>query len=310
MPVELRRTLVLGLTSTLLSLVAAPALAVDGVVEINQARALAGGVTPGDGAGFPVTITASGSYRLTGNLTVDENTTAISVTAAAKSVTIDLNGFSLLGPVECSPGCLPASGTGDGIASSGAYIRILNGTVRGMGHDGVLVSDSLSVTIESVHALHNRLAGIFTGGQATVVDSVAQNNGYLGIRVGLDSTVRGCAANSNGSYGIYALGNALIVDNNVTNNSDVGIDVVGIGTVVGNLATGNSGIGIEISQGVVLDDTATGNGGLGLQAGTSVGYARNVFNANNGGNANPQVGGGAAAIQTGTNVCGDDASCP
>src|SRR4029078_11096222 len=116
------------------------------------------------------------------------------------------------------------------------------------------------------------------------------------IRVGLDSTVRGCAANSNGSYGIYALGNALIVDNNVTNNSAVGIDVVGIGTVLGNLVTGNSGIGIEISQGVVLDDTATGNGGIGLQAGTSAGYARNVFNANNGGNGNPQVGGGAAAI--------------
>ena len=89
MHVGLRRTVVIvSLTSGLVMLVGAPARAVDGVIEINQARALAGGVTPGDAAGFPVTITASGSYRLTGNLTVDENTTAISVTAAAKSVTI------------------------------------------------------------------------------------------------------------------------------------------------------------------------------------------------------------------------------
>ena len=51
---------------------------VDGVVYIDQNRAAAGGITPGDLAGFPVTIAQSGSYRLSGNLTVpDLNTTAI-----------------------------------------------------------------------------------------------------------------------------------------------------------------------------------------------------------------------------------------
>ena len=42
------------------------AWAVDGVIEINQHRALAGGVTAGDTAGFPVTLSQRGSYRLTG----------------------------------------------------------------------------------------------------------------------------------------------------------------------------------------------------------------------------------------------------
>ena len=46
----------------------APAGAVDGVIEINQAKALAGGVTPSDTPGFPVSIDTAGSYRLTGNL--------------------------------------------------------------------------------------------------------------------------------------------------------------------------------------------------------------------------------------------------
>jgi hypothetical protein len=50
------------------TLVPLPGAAVDGVIEINQSRALAGGVTPGDAPGFPVTISARGSYRLTGNL--------------------------------------------------------------------------------------------------------------------------------------------------------------------------------------------------------------------------------------------------
>src|SRR6266540_3776373 len=78
-----------------------PMYAVDGVVLIDQNRALAGGVTPGDTPGFPVTLSVPGSYRLTGNLTVpDANTTAIQI--AADNVTLDLNGFSILGPVVCS----------------------------------------------------------------------------------------------------------------------------------------------------------------------------------------------------------------
>src|SRR5436190_10630805 len=76
--------------------------AVDGIVLIDQNRALAGGVTPGDAPGFPVTISLAGSYRLSGNLTVpDANTTAINITA--DNVTIDLNGFSIIGPVVCTP---------------------------------------------------------------------------------------------------------------------------------------------------------------------------------------------------------------
>jgi len=61
-----------------LTAVAVPAYAVDGVVLINQSVALSGNVTPGDTPGFPVTISAPGSYRLSSNLIVpDGNTTAI-----------------------------------------------------------------------------------------------------------------------------------------------------------------------------------------------------------------------------------------
>jgi hypothetical protein len=67
--------------------------AVDGVVLINQSQALAGNITPGDAPGFPVTISQSGSYRLTGNLIIpDANTTAIQITA--ENVTLDLNGLA------------------------------------------------------------------------------------------------------------------------------------------------------------------------------------------------------------------------
>src|SRR5947199_10311415 len=85
----------------ILGSLAIPAYAVDGVVLINQNAALAGNVTPGDAPGFPVTISVSGSYRLSGNLTVpDTVTTAIRI--QADNVAIDLNGFSILGPLVCS----------------------------------------------------------------------------------------------------------------------------------------------------------------------------------------------------------------
>src|SRR4051794_26927322 len=93
--------------------------AVDGVVLIDQNRALAGNLTPGDTPGFPITISAAGSYRLSGNLTIsDANTSAIVITA--ENVTLDLNGFAILGPVVCTvpveTTVCNSSGTGVGIA--------------------------------------------------------------------------------------------------------------------------------------------------------------------------------------------------
>src|SRR5262245_56442078 len=122
-------------------LLATPALAVDGVIEINQVAVFAGGITPGDTPGFPATLSQAGSYRLTGNLDVtkmqngnpqpnSENVTAILV--AADDVQIDLNGFAIIGPVTCSGNpttCTPSSGTGSGIEDQGVHrVTVRNGT--------------------------------------------------------------------------------------------------------------------------------------------------------------------------------------
>src|SRR2546423_13837918 len=95
------------------------AYGVDGIALIDQNRALAGNVTPFDAPGFPVTISQSGSYRLSGNLTgSDVKTNAIEITA--NDVVIDLNSFVIRGPVTCSgvpvnlSSCAPV-GLGSGI---------------------------------------------------------------------------------------------------------------------------------------------------------------------------------------------------
>ena len=75
-----------------MALAATCAFAVDGVVLINDATVKAAG-------GYPYRITQAGSYRLSGNLTVDQQTTAIVIDH--DNVTLDLNGFTIGGPNVC-----------------------------------------------------------------------------------------------------------------------------------------------------------------------------------------------------------------
>ena len=71
-----------------------PAVA-QGEILITQAKALAGNVTPGDAAGFPVTLSVSGSYGLAGNLQPTSNKAGIRITN--HDITIDLLGFRIVG---------------------------------------------------------------------------------------------------------------------------------------------------------------------------------------------------------------------
>ena len=93
-------------TLAALAFASLPALAVDGVILIDQNKALAGNVTPGDAAGFPVTLSRPGSYRLSGNLTAPAGVHGFVI--ASPGVTLDLNGFAIRGPGDCSgipPSC-------------------------------------------------------------------------------------------------------------------------------------------------------------------------------------------------------------
>jgi hypothetical protein len=130
-----------AVTLALVSL-ATPALhAVDGAREIHQA-CVATGCFPGDPPGYPVLVTAPGSYVLTSNLTVDQHTTAISVQTG--NVTIDLGGFAILGPTRCTvgnPGSCAPLGAGRGIinvSNPTGSLTVRNGVIEGMGSTGIV----------------------------------------------------------------------------------------------------------------------------------------------------------------------------
>jgi hypothetical protein len=222
---------------------------------------------------FPIVISQPGSYRLKKNITVpDADTTAIQIIAS--NVTLDLNGFGIFGPVVCtgSPvtSCAPAASgiAGFGVKASSGSVAVINGTVRGMGRIGVSVGSRSRV--ENVRAVSNGQGGIETAENCTISGNVAASNGSANGGIFTSASVTGNTATSNGLYGI---------------------DIGQSGTVIGNTATLNASVGLYS-----LDSM-----------GSKSGYANNVLNDNNSGNANPQLFGG---VQMGTNICGGDAVCP
>lgn len=264
----------------LLMTATAPAWAVDGVVLIDQSRAGAGSVTPGDLPGFPISINQPGSYRLSGNLVVpDGNTTAIEINAS--HVTIDLNGFAIMGPVSCASG-FPCANvglqTGYGVRAGSdspvkAYfdIQVRNGTISGMGADAVhLLGDGIRV--EDLRTRDNGLSGI-----------VVRTAGGIGGPRQSSLIVSRNNVQRSGSYGIKTEA-ALITDNVVSDSEFVGIRLD--------------------FEGVVARNLVSRSGDFGAVLGGGVSYLSNTFSGNNGGGA--QVAGG---INTGQNVC-NTSLCP
>jgi parallel beta-helix repeat protein len=242
-----------------------------GVVLINQARAIAGGVSPADTPGFPVTISQPGSYRLSSNLTPPVGTDVIVITT--NDVTLDLNGFAIVG----------VAGSGRGVNAQGrSRIIVTNGIVRGMGSDGVVVGDDSR--IERVHAIGNSGDGIQANDGGTVTGNIARDNGDDGIQVNDGGTVTGNTAFGNGGIGIRAgglsSGGSTVTGNTAFGNGSTGILAGDGSTVSGNTARDNGGAGIISSGGTVRGNTAFGNGGTGISAGGTV--SGNTAFGNNG----------------------------
>lgn len=292
--------LVCGVVLTIFG--AASASAVDGVIEINQASALAGGVTPGDTAGFPVTISEGGSFRLTGSLSLiagPPNTSAIVVTTT-NGVVLDLNGFSVVGPSVCAAqsGCAPA-GTAVGVDGSAVpSVAVRNGVVRGFPGAGIFLGTRARV--EAVSVFNNGLVGVHVADHGLVRASTAASNAGHGIQTGASVTVDGNTADGNGQNGIQT-GLASVVTHNAVAGNAIGIAAGGSSTVIANSARGNLSVGIACNGCQLIGNAAHANNDVGFQLDAGAGYAQSVLRLNNGGSDQPQVSGG---VDLGQNLCG------
>ena len=270
-----------------------PAGATDGVIEINQAKALAGDVSPGDAPGFPVSLNQGGSYRLTSNLdlnflgaetAVDTNAIEIS---GSPSVTIDLNGFSISGPVTC-PFAAPCTLTGDGVGiksvSGERSVTIRNGSVAGFGSQGVYLASGFN-RVEGVTVMHNALDGMYVG-YGLVVDSVAAHNGGTGISV-YETVVEHSFGRNNAAYQIRAE----------------------FGSIVNSTAESSGGAALYVGHGLVTSTIVKVNGLLpALECGSRCALGGNHFAACQGAACFTGLG-TIVQIPPDSNMCGD-AACP
>jgi hypothetical protein len=245
------------------------ALAVDGVVLINQSTSVNG--LPGcPHSGFPIAICKSGSYRLAGNLNVSNvNTSGINITA--DEVTLDLNGFALTGPVTCTKFTLPLQcsgrGTGIGVFSNNDNITVSHGTVRGFGLIGISLG-GFGILLEDVHVQYigdpNRGGiGVEDG---TISRCTASFNAGSGMGGAPSLNINLSTASYNGGSGIGVAG--AVSNNTVRGNGGNGIHSVGF--AVNNMVLDNHGYGISFSSyfGNVMFNNTQGS----FFAGTSMGH--------------------------------------
>jgi hypothetical protein len=249
--------------NTLKTLIAAALLAAGGSAlaqaTLDHNKALAGNSLPGDAPGYPITLSQPGHYVLKSNLQVPAGVHGIEITG--KNVTLDLNGFSILGTGDCIRNdstkvvtCAGAVGTAAGVRVTADAVTIRNGTVSGF-----------------VYGVDVNYVGNGTQGGAVLADLLLTRN----LRYGLGSDAAksphlrasGLIATLNGDSGVYAR-NGLIERSQANNNGGDGFDLNSLlVSLLDSFAFGNRLVGVRngVLRGVNVQFNGTNrSGGLSM----------------------------------------------
>lgn len=180
-------------------------------------------------------ITEPGSYYLSGNVVGAAGLNGIEIFAS--NVTLDLNGFAVIGEV----------GSLNGIRGQGTNIVVKNGNVSDWGNIGVWVSGGTS-RVENVQARDNGSWGFNVAGNFAhqVIACTAQANGSInpdagGFTLGCDTTIRDSISMCNTGDGIRGTFRCAIYQNNITFNTGMGINLTGGDSLIrGNMVSANT----------------------------------------------------------------------
>jgi hypothetical protein len=183
---------------------------------------------------LPYTIASPGFYYIDRDLTCATGSHGITITA--DNVTLDLMGFSLVGP--------GSKYEFDGIyMNERSNVKILNGTIRNFGRSGIYEESVTAIghMIIDLRVKDNQSYGIKLYGKSHLVERCAVlNNGGTGIYVWEGCTVAGNACYDNNDYGIYVQKGGTIIGNNCYDNGNFGIALFEQSLVVQNTAYNNT----------------------------------------------------------------------
>ncbi len=231
------------------------------LTEVEPRIAINATNTPGD-ADSLFKITQPGSYYLTGNITGVANKHGIEI--AASGVTIDLNGFDLVG--------IPGMGAFDAVATTVGgltNITVHNGSCRSWGGDGIDLSTFQVNTsrVTDIHSSGNTGVGIRVGDSATVLNCTAKGNTSSGINVGAGCSVLTCMSNNNGSNGFVGSTSATFANCTAYQNTGAGFNLFAGSVVTNCTAAFNTSHGFTLINGSHISDcTALANHAAGIRA--------------------------------------------
>ena len=278
----------------------APAPTMKTLDEVEARIPIPGSDTP-EGA---FTISQSGSYYLTGN----RNCTNTGIYMFARShVTIDLNGYSLIGAGT-------TSGSGVNLAGECHNIEIKNGTIQSFGSGGIVVqiASSRMIKATNVHVEDNgqyiNASGIILLGYGAIVKGcTAVNNSGDGIRTGSNSSVSDCSASDNALNGIVTDNGSRVFGCVAYGNTTRGINTDVGSTVLNCSAYQNGDDGIATTGKTVISNCSSSyNGDVGMWVGSESVVENCVVSFNNA--AGMFVNGGCTIRDNSATYNGQDGS--
>jgi parallel beta-helix repeat protein len=225
--------------------------------EVEPRIAINATNTPGD-ANSVYKITQPGSYYLTGNVDAPAGKSAIEIeSASADQVSIDLNGFGLLGTSATSL---------KGIASNvGTRVWVSNGSIRNFSQSAV-VAEGTSVIIEKLQVVNCGHPNIHAYGSGIVRDCTVEGGPGTGFDILGVFTVERCSATQVGGYGILAVGACVISECAAVQCESVGIITGDDISVKGCRAIGNQNVGVRVGKGCSVIDLESSDNLVGLDA--------------------------------------------
>lgn len=188
---------------------------------------------------LPFTINQCGSYFLTACLTGAAGQNGITI--EADNVTVDLNGFTLIG--------VPGSLNGVLAPLPQKNMTIFGGTIQGWGTNGVSAATSDDWTLRDLRILGNGVSdsgsGALLAQRAKVVDCTIEQNNGSGLETGDGAIVDRCQVlnNTGGNAGIVLKKTCMIFNCYVSGNSERQIILDGFGSLAHDNFIGASGVG-------------------------------------------------------------------
>lgn len=213
------------------------------LTEIEPRVLISDANTPGD-AGAVFRITQPGSYYLGANVVGGSGKAGIVI--ATDNVTIDLNGFQLIGGEGTLEGiCITAPGS--------RLVTVRNGSVRGWGGNGVCTENVSGSVLLDLRVWGNSGDGIKAGPSAVVRNCTSQQNGGVGILVGNNGLVAQCTAQENTGAGFDLANGSTMTGCTSGNNALDGVVAATGCTISGTTARANGGGGFVMNFGCTAD---------------------------------------------------------